>query len=195
MLRELDLPEHLAPALRTLAELLREVAVPRGFVATSDADRVLERHVADSLRASAVMTPEDRLVADVGSGAGLPGLPLAIARPTTTYVLIEAKRARSAFIELAVDRLGLRNVDLRLSPVEAITELGSFDVVLTRAFAPLERAWEVAAPLLRRGGRMVFFAGAGAPVPGPMRGAASARVEAVRLPMLERTGPLIIITR
>lgn len=180
-------------ALSSLAAfegLLAERAVPMGMVSQSDAHRLRERHVLDCLRAVVAVREGDRLALDLGSGAGLPGLVVAIARPTLTVRLIESRRARAAFLELAIDHLKVPNATVLASRVEDVVE--SADLCLARAFAPLSAAWEAAERLLRPGGRLVYFAGTGmgdADVPERV-----ARVQVVE-PVLASSGPLIIMTR
>jgi 16S rRNA (guanine527-N7)-methyltransferase len=139
-------------------ELLQLRAVPLGFIADSDRDRLMDRHVLDSLRAVPCLRPSDLRLADLGSGAGLPGIPVAIALPDRTMTLVEPMQRRAAFLELAVRELGLRNTEVVVSRAEraAIT----VDVCLIRALAGPEMAWRLARPLLRPGGRLLFFAGA-----------------------------------
>jgi 16S rRNA (guanine527-N7)-methyltransferase len=148
----LSLTEVQLTRLAVLAVLLRERAVPLGLVAASDAARILGRHILDSLRAAVLFEPKDREAVDVGSGAGLPGLVLASVLPATFH-LMERKRRAIGFLELAVERLELANVTV--SP-EA---LAGADVVTARAFGSLATSWEAAAPVLRPGGRLIYFAG------------------------------------
>jgi 16S rRNA (guanine527-N7)-methyltransferase len=178
---------------RQYETLLRERAIPLGIVARSDSDRVYARHVLDSLRAAPLFRITDRLAYDLGSGAGLPGIPLAIAVPGARFTLAESRSKRVAFLELVLEELGLSNVHVHAGAAEKL-EAGA-DVVTARAFAPLEEAWPLAASLLRKGGRLIYFAGGahGDPernareVTGPHR---SVRVEKV----LETSSPLVMMT-
>jgi 16S rRNA (guanine527-N7)-methyltransferase len=144
-------------SLRRFEELLRDHAVPLGLVAEGDATRLYERHLLDSLRAAKAFGPEDRFAVDIGSGAGLPGIVLACALPDRSFRLVERKRRAAAFLELAVDRLGLSNVDVVIRRAEEVHLQA--DVATARAFAPLERTWATAVPLLRPGGRLLYFVG------------------------------------
>jgi 16S rRNA (guanine527-N7)-methyltransferase len=99
-------------------------------------------------------------VVDLGSGAGLPGLPLAIALPNVSFVLVESSGRKCAFIIRAAAACGLTNVEVVHSRVEVWREaLGRFETVLARAMAPLEVVVEYAAPLLTVGGRLVAWRG------------------------------------
>src|SRR5436305_7348770 len=95
--------------LAATERLLQRIAIPRGMIATADAPRLWERHILDALRGAPEL-PAAASVADIGSGAGLPGLPLAIAEPTASFVLIEPRAGRAAFLEAAVEELELSNV-------------------------------------------------------------------------------------
>jgi 16S rRNA (guanine527-N7)-methyltransferase len=146
------------PCLQEYASLLEERAISLGLVAGSDRERLWDRHIVDSLRATVAFRPEDRLAYDLGSGAGLPGIVLACALPDRRFRLIEPRRKAVAFLELALERLGLGNVEVLSTRAEEVHEPA--DVVTARAFAPPNRAWAAARRLLRPGGRLVYYAGA-----------------------------------
>ena len=95
--------------LAAYVDLMREQAIPAGMVAPSDTARLWDRHIVDSLRAVPLLSGVLEL-ADLGSGAGLPGVPLAVALPRLRVALIEQRRQRVGFLELVVERLGLPNV-------------------------------------------------------------------------------------
>jgi 16S rRNA (guanine(527)-N(7))-methyltransferase RsmG len=143
--------------LRAYEALLIGVAIPQGLVAASDRDRVWRRHIEDSLRALAVLGRENLSFLDLGSGAGLPGLPIAIARPSWRISLVESRRRRASFLEMAVERLHLTNVDVIIGRAESVAARA--DVCLARAFASAADSWRVAEPLLEPGGVLVYWAG------------------------------------
>jgi 16S rRNA (guanine527-N7)-methyltransferase len=182
--------------LKAYGELLADRAIGLGLVAESDRDRVWERHIEDCLRAMVTFREEDRVAYDLGSGAGLPGIVLACALPDRRFRLIEPRRRAAAFLELAVERLALENVEILMARAEELSEPA--DVATARAFAPLEWAWPAAFPLLRPGGRLVYFAGQGIDDP-----AAEARSLATPEPPAEvevtepvdSWGPLVIMSR
>ena len=180
-----------AASLLTLETLLLERAMPAGMIAKADLPRLRERHILDCLRAATVVRPEDRDAYDLGSGAGLPGLVLAVALPDLRMTLVEARRRRAAFLELAVERLGLRNAVVAVSRIEALSE--RVDLCFARALAPPEAAWRLAEPLLRSKGRLVVFAGEGAV--GPFRAPGALVRETRSTSVLERAGPLVIMAR
>lgn len=188
-----ELDRQAAERLLRFEELLRDRAVPLGAVARSDVDRIRGRHVLDSLRAAPHVRPAG-IVYDLGSGAGLPGVPVAIALPDVRVVLVERRSGRAAFLELAVRELGLPNVDVIAGPVAGIAEAAG--ACLARAFAPLDRAWEAARPLLLPKGRLVYFAGRELMEGASLVAPPEANLEAVvSTPVLESSGPLVIIAR
>lgn len=179
-----------ARSLQLFESLILERAVPAGMVADADARRLRTRHVLDSLRATAVVEESDRDAYDLGSGAGLPGIVLAVARPTLAVRLVEIRAPRAAFLELAVERLGLANARVLRSRIEDLSQ--PVDLCFARALAALPGAWELAEPLLRPGGRLVYFAGEGARIPARIAGRTP---EIPPAPVLERGGPLVIMAR
>ena len=178
-------------ALLTFEGLLREKAVPYGIVSTSDHARLLERHILDSLRAAEAVGPVDRTALDLGSGAGLPGVVVAAAMPPLEVTLVESQRRRVAFLEVVSERLALPNLRISAARVEELPPGTSVDLCFARAFAPPDRAWRVAEPLLAAGGRLVYFAGEDAVVQAPP----GARIEARLHSRLEVGGPLVIMAR
>src|SRR5262245_5755702 len=99
-----------AAALGTYEQLLVDRALPLGMVAMGERDQLRERHLLDSLRAASLLGDGPGVVADLGSGAGLPGVPLAIVRPDLVFRLVETRRRRVSFLELVADVLALGNV-------------------------------------------------------------------------------------
>ncbi len=190
------LPPRSAERLLLYVELLEERGVRLGLLARGDADRLYPRHILDSLRAARYVGGGDRLAYDLGSGAGLPGMVLAISVPTCSFVLIESRRRAATFLEWAVQRLELENATVALSRAEDVMKPA--DLATARAFAPLDRAWEAAVPLLRPGGRLVYFAGRGLRDPESAalsltrpEAPASVRVD----PVVENSTPLVIMAR
>ena len=177
--------------LEAFEALLLERAVPAGMVAEADAGRLRRRHVLDCLRAASVVSSQDLDAYDLGSGAGLPGVVVAIARPDLRITLVEARRRRAAFLELAAQQLHLENVTVAAARLETLIE--PVDLCFARALAPLPRAWTLAEPLLRPGGRLVYFAGTEAPTLREVDGVGMNEVR--NTSVLERSGPLVIMTR
>jgi 16S rRNA (guanine527-N7)-methyltransferase len=143
--------------LRAFGSMLAGQGADLGLVSAGDRDRVWERHVLDSLRALPCLRPEDRSAADVGSGGGLPGVPLAISRPEVSVTLIESRSGRVAFLEKVVQELDLGNT--RVVHARAQDYGDHHGVCTARALANPLDAWRLASPLLASGGRLVYFAG------------------------------------
>jgi 16S rRNA (guanine527-N7)-methyltransferase len=178
-----------ASRLIAFEQLLFDRAIPLGVVSRSDTTRIRERHILDSLRAAPVVQGDD-LAADLGSGAGLPGVVVAIALPGLRMLLVERRPRRAALLELVVDELSVSNATVFAGRVVELPE--RVDVALARAFAPPEEAWAQARQVLRPGGRLVYFAGAATAIPPATE--ESAMLE-VQTPVLESSGVLVIMTR
>jgi len=179
-----------AATLIQYEDLLARRAVPLGAIARSDATRIRERHILDCLRAAPVVHEVD-VACDLGSGAGLPGIVVAVAEPGVRVLLVESRAKRAAFLEFAVLELGLSNADVVVGRAEELRR--EVDACFARAFAPLPRAWSAARGILRPGGRLVYFAGAEVRDPVVPEGAVLEAV--VRTAVLESAGPLVIMTR
>jgi 16S rRNA (guanine527-N7)-methyltransferase len=144
-------------SLDALLDALADVAAP---TSVHDPDDVRKVHIADSLAGLEVAELRmARRIADLGAGAGLPGLVLAIALPDAEVVLVESVGRKCAWIEGVAERLGLENVRVACARAEELGE-GGFDVVTARALASLPVLCEYAAPLLREGGALVAWKGA-----------------------------------
>ena len=140
--------------------MLEALADPAAPTSVHDRRRARDVHVADSL--SALEVPEvhaARRIADLGAGAGLPGLVLAIALPEAEVALVESVGKKCAWMERTVEALGLGNTRVVCARVEEVRE-AAFDVVTARALGPLAVICEYAAPLLREGGVVVAWKGA-----------------------------------
>lgn len=184
------IPEDRAGSLLEFETLLTDRGIGLGLVAGSDRDRIRERHILDSLRAAAVVTPGDGVAVDIGSGGGLPGIVIAIVCPDLRVVLAERRRNRVAFLELAVEHLHLGNVQVAPGPVEALDLTA--DLAFARAFSDLRISWKAATGVLAPGGRLVYFAGAGSGDPVPPEGV---RMEILAPPPVASAGPLVIMSQ
>ena len=123
-----------------------------GLVSKGDLPRLRERHTLDSL---AFLPWWRGRLADVGSGAGFPGVPLAIARPEAPVVLIERSERKSRFLRQVLIDLDLSNVELVVADATHYRE-ARFETVVARAVAPPQAAWRLVRPLLALGGFGVF---------------------------------------
>ena len=153
------------PQAEAFADLLTQEATVRGLIGPREVPRLWERHLLNCAVVSDLM-PEDSTVCDIGSGAGLPGIVLAIRRPDLSVTLLEPLLRRTTFLELAVSRMGLDNVTVHRGRAEEMhrdTEwAGGFDVVTSRAVAPMERLAGWSLPLVRSGGLFLAMKGSSA---------------------------------
>lgn len=132
----------------------------RGLIGPLELPRLWSRHILNS----AIVAPLFHgRVGDVGSGAGLPGLVLAIARPDVEFVLIEPMERRVTWLEEQVAALGLTNVEVVRARGEEWSGRGTLDAVTARAVSALRTLIPVTAPLVRDGGELVLLKGANAP--------------------------------
>jgi len=159
LLRRYDLPVDPADALEILLDLLARPEAPTAVQSAIDA---LDVHIADSLAGLEVAELRSaRLVADLGAGAGLPGLVLAAVLPAAEVVLVEAARRKCVFLRSAIAEMTLDNAEVACSRIEEWNEgAARCDVVCARALAALPVLYEYAAPLLRQGGVLVAWKGA-----------------------------------
>ncbi|MFG3496084.1 16S rRNA (guanine(527)-N(7))-methyltransferase RsmG [Streptomyces sp. NPDC047928] len=150
--------EFLPEAIR-YAELLADAGVKRGLIGPREVPRLWERHLLNCAVLSEVV-PEGVTVCDVGSGAGLPGIPLALVRPDLRITLLEPLLRRTNFLEEVVDLLGLDHVTVvRGRAEEMLGKLPPVHVVTARAVAPLDRLAGWGVPLLRPYGEMLALKG------------------------------------
>ena len=167
-----ELPAWLAPSadlLEAYAALLADAGVTQGLIGPREVPRLWERHLLNCAvvaEPAAGLIPHSATVADVGSGAGLPGLVWAIVRPDLRVTLVEPLLRRATFLAQAVTDLGL---DTRVTVIRGRGEeqLASggwtpVDVVTARAVAPLGKLLGWTVPLLREGGQLVALKGSSA---------------------------------
>jgi 16S rRNA (guanine527-N7)-methyltransferase len=152
------------------ASWLAGAGVERGLVGPRETDRLWERHLLNCA-AIGVLIPSGATVVDIGSGAGLPGLPLAIARPDLTVVLVESMLRRTTFLSEVVADLGLPAVSIRRGRAEEMAaepttsstrHVPRADVVTARAVAPIDKLARWALPLANEQGVVLALKGAGA---------------------------------
>jgi 16S rRNA (guanine527-N7)-methyltransferase len=143
------------------AGLLAADGVDRGLIGPREAPRLWERHLLNcAVLADAIPLETD--VCDVGSGAGLPGLVLAIRRPDLRLTLVEPLRRRTTFLTEVVESLGLERVEVVRARAEELHGMREFSVVTSRAVAPLGRLLDWSMPLVRQGGHLVAMKGSSA---------------------------------
>lgn len=162
------------PVAVAYADLLATDGVVRGLIGPREAPRLWDRHLLNSAVLGEAI-PRGSTVCDIGSGAGLPGLVVAIARPDLSVTLVEPLLRRTTFLEEAVQALSLTNVEVVRGRADALHGSRTFDVVTSRAVAPLDRLLEWSMPLVAPTGALVAMKGS----------SVAEEIEAAR-PVLER---------
>lgn len=141
------------------AQLLAGVGVERGIIGPNEVPRIWERHLLNSA-VMAVLVPRPCSLVDLGSGAGLPGVVLALVLPDCDVVLLEPMLRRAIFLEECVAELGLSNARVVRARAEQMAGELAVDVVTARAVARLDRLAAMAAGLLKPGGIVLAVKGA-----------------------------------
>jgi 16S rRNA (guanine527-N7)-methyltransferase len=142
---------------RAFAQKLANDSDDLGLLGPRELDKLWSRHILNSAVVAETVNPGDH-VADVGSGAGLPGIPMAIALPEAQFVLIEPMERRSTWMLEVIQELGLTNVEVRRARAEEVLDL-KFDIVTARAVAALDKLLRLTVPLLKPGGSLIALKG------------------------------------
>jgi 16S rRNA (guanine527-N7)-methyltransferase len=145
------------------ADLLASAGVERGLIGPREVPRLWERHLLNCAVVAPAIEP-DASIADIGSGAGLPGLVLALCRPDLQVTLVEPMLRRVRFLEEAVSSLGVERVEVVRARAEELKVDHGYDVVTARALAPLDRLGRWCLPLVRTGGTLLALKGESATV-------------------------------
>jgi 16S rRNA (guanine527-N7)-methyltransferase len=151
-------PSERLPLAERYVELLATAGVERGLIGPREGPRLWERHLLNSLAIEAAI-PRGSTLADLGSGAGLPGLVLAIGRPDLEVTLVEPLLRRASFLSEVLEELGLTQVRVVRSRAEQLHGGERFDVVTARALAPLARLLDWGMPLVGAGGVLLAMKG------------------------------------
>jgi len=149
------------PAINRYVDILASTAVEWGLLGPRESDRMWDRHILNCAALSSLIATDSR-VADVGSGAGLPGIPLALLRPDLRVTLIEPLLRRSTFLGQTVQDLGVGD---RVQVIRSRAEdhHQTYEFVVARALAPLDRLIGWCNPLRTRGGVILALKGESAP--------------------------------
>ena len=148
-------PERLAQA-KKYADLLKGAGIERGLIGPREADRIWERHILNCLPVSTLMANGAKVL-DIGSGAGLPGVVIALARPDLQVTLLEPLQRRVDFLNEVVATLKIPNLSVHRGKAER--ESGQYDYVTARAVAPLSKLWELSKHLIKPGGSLLAMKG------------------------------------
>lgn len=146
------------PLMEEYARLLATDGVVRGLIGPREVPRLWDRHIANSAILTTVLA-ESLTVCDIGSGAGLPGLVVAIARPDLQVTLVEPLLRRTTFLEEVVAELALENVEVVRGRADALHGTRTFNVVTSRAVAPLDRLLGWSMPLVAATGELIALKG------------------------------------
>jgi len=141
---------------RAYAQLLIRDGDILGLLGPREMPKLWTRHILNSAVVAELVNPGET-VADVGSGAGLPGIPMAIAQPGAHFTLIEPMERRSDWLLETVEALGLTNVSIKRARAEEVGDV--FDVVTARAVSALPKLLRLCVPLTRDGGRILALKG------------------------------------
>lgn len=168
---------------RRFTESLARQGEERGLIGPLELPRLWTRHILNSVIAAPLF---HGAVADVGSGAGLPGLVLAIARPDVSWTLIEPMERRVTWLTEQVADLELPNVTVVRARAEEVPTRGAFDVVTARAVSALRTLIPLTAPLVRDGGELTLLKGMNAEneIEAARKQIAKSRLSAVRVEVL-----------
>lgn len=136
--------------LVSYVELLEKWNKAYNLISTESTSELIGRHVLDSLLLGRFL-PAKGVMVDIGSGAGFPGIPLAITNPKQTVILVDSNGKKTRFMQQCAVMLRLYNVSVKKQRIESLAE-SSYDVVTARAVAPLKILLPLSEPLLREGG-------------------------------------------
>jgi 16S rRNA (guanine527-N7)-methyltransferase len=158
----IDLTADQHAQLARYLDLLLEANAKMNLTRITDRSAAEVQHVGDALTALPLLPSGEIRIADVGSGGGVPGIPLAIARPDATVLLIESTKKKVAFLKQAIEALELKNVSVsewRAEDVGRSNNRENFDIVLARAVATMEWLAEWCLPLVKKGGTFLAMKG------------------------------------
>ena len=169
--------------IQAFAQILTTRGIERGLIGPKEGDRIWERHIANSIPVTTLI-PQGVRVVDIGSGAGLPGIVIALARPDLKMTLVEPLQRRVDFLNEVVDQLQI--------PVEVIrgraeTVKKQFEVVTARAVAPLEKLIQISWHMIPKGGHLLAIKGESAAdelATTKLKKGATAKIHEISLPNL-----------
>jgi 16S rRNA (guanine527-N7)-methyltransferase len=190
----LDLPAAAEPKLLQYLRLLARWNQAYNLTAVRDPQEMVTRHLLDSLAVLPYL--QGPRVLDVGTGAGLPGIPLAVARPDLTFTLLDANAKKTRFVTQAVGELGLKNVEVVQSRAENYRPPQKFDTLVSRAFASIADMLEFTRHLCAPHTRILAMKGVYPEEElAAVATAYAAEVVALKVPGLQADRHLAILTR
>ena len=160
-----ETPATLLPQLSTYLDLLLKWNARTNLTAIRDPEEIVRRHFGESLFAGRHLDPDPQTLLDFGSGAGFPGLPIALLRPDIQVTLAESQNKKATFLREAVRTLNLPNVEVWSDRVEAMPPTRQFHTVTLRAVDNMEAALPIATARIVPGGQLVLLTTAGRTLP------------------------------
>lgn len=157
LLKEYGLIDSKISLFEKYRNLLLEWNEKFNLTAIKDLDEIEEKHFVDSLYLDKFVSLENKTLLDVGSGAGFPGIPLAIAHPNLKVFLLESNGKKVSFLKEVVKQLDLKNVEVIQSRAEEFLDKERFDIVTARAVKELNILLEICIPLVKIGGTFVAY--------------------------------------
>lgn len=151
----LDYFQGSSDQIQAYAALLAGPAIARGLIGPKEGDRIWERHIANCIPITTIL-PQGVRVADIGSGAGLPGVVIALARPDLKVTLIEPLRRRVDFLNEVINDLGL-SIEVIRARSEVVKK--QFEIVTARAVAPLDKLIAISWHMIPKGGSLLAIKG------------------------------------
>ncbi len=153
----LDLGSEQKAKLLDFSKILLQWNKRTNLISKGDEGRVLPRHILDSLAATSFLVGDK--VVDIGSGAGLPGLPLAIACPKKKFTLCDRAKKRTHFMRFVIANLGIDNAQVIEAPFEEIVSMGeSYDCVVSRGVGRADALWPIVESAIPKTGRLIVYA-------------------------------------
>ncbi|HDR90842.1 MAG TPA: 16S rRNA (guanine(527)-N(7))-methyltransferase RsmG [candidate division Zixibacteria bacterium] len=182
---DFDVPEESIDTFAKYVDLLRKSSLSLNLLSSGEVGHIWERHILDSLWPIilGVFKPNSSIL-DVGTGAGLPGIPLAICSPSLKVVMVESVGKKARFIERAVSSLSINNSSVVNTRIEDYRPEILFDYCTSRAFASIEKSLPLFTPFVEPSGEIIFYKG-----PDSLREISDARH---LLPSLNLSSPEII---
>jgi len=158
--RGFELPEPAETMLSTYASLIKKANPNLNLLSEGDVKRLWQRHLLDSLTPLllGIIEPKGTLL-DIGSGAGLPGIPLAIAAPKLFVTMLESSGKKARFIERCIAELGLSNANVLNIRADDFSKNAAFDYCTTRAVSLTAKLLRLMASQLKAGGKVILFTG------------------------------------
>ena len=157
LLEEFGLNEKQINLFQNYLELLLEWNDKFNLTAITDRDEIEEKHFYDSIALTKYVNLKGKTLIDIGSGAGFPGIPLAIVEPSLKVTLLESNGKRITFLKETVKKLGLKNVEIIQGRSEEISSREKYDIVTARAVKELNILLEISFQLVRVGGSFVAY--------------------------------------